>query len=94
MTTRKTASFAEFEAELNAMVCDSNWLTVREASERADCTRDKVVYWLKWLQKRGLADAALAGNQAQLSALNQVFQPPQSFVHALVLPQGSHRGVF
>jgi hypothetical protein len=46
------------------------------------------------LQKRRLADAALAGNQAQLSALNQVFQPPQSSVHTLVLPQGSHRGVF
>ena len=45
-------------------------------------------------QQCGLAHAAGAGNQAELAALDQVFQTCQSFVHALVLPQGGDRGVF
>lgn len=35
-----------------------------------------------------------ASDDAQLAALDQVFQPRQSFGHALVLPQGGDGGVF
>ena len=45
-------------------------------------------------QEGGFADAAGAGDQPQLAALDQVFQPRQTFVHALVLPQGGDRSVF
>ena len=37
-------------------------------------------------EQRGLAHAALAGNQAQLAALDEVFQSGQGLLHALVLP--------
>ena len=46
------------------------------------------------LQKRGFTHAAGAGDQPQLARLDQVFQPCQTFVHALVLPQGGDHSVF
>jgi hypothetical protein len=48
----------------------------------------------KAFQERGLAHATGAGDQAELPALDQVLQASQSFVHALVLPQGGHGSVF
>ena len=45
-------------------------------------------------QERGFTHAAGAGDQPQLAGLDQVFQPCQTFVHALVLPQGGDRSVF
>ena len=45
-------------------------------------------------QEGGFADPAGAGDQSQLAALEQVFQPCQPLLHALVLPQGGDRRVF
>ena len=41
-----------------------------------------------------LAHAALARDQAELAALDQVFEPGEPLVHARILPQVGHGGMF